>query len=333
MPFVPFTRYLTFCVIALTASTATAQTAQPKLEVLGRQGAYYWVVETAQDGSRTGGWVNAEALDSIVSRGNLNSIPRQPASTAAVMPTLDSVVIALEQVRSRIGNAANAVQGLPDAGVLNQRSARINDAIVILQSLATDDSAAPAAVAPREPTAMRSTPVRQGSEPSPPRQQPSTPTQRHPQTREGFWFNAGMGLGFAGCQGCVGTNAGASGGLSLGGTLNEKWLLGVGTSGWYKSYADGSTLSGGTTDARVRFYPSLNSGFFITGGLGLGHVTVGLGNFGSVSETGVGALFGVGWDIRIRPNVSLTPFYNGFAVQTSNADGHVDQFGLGVTVH
>lgn len=37
--------------------------------------------------------------------------------------------------------------------------------------------------------------------------------------------------------------------------------------------------------------------------------------------------------IRVRPNKSLTPYYNGFAVRTSNADGHVDQFGLGITVH
>jgi hypothetical protein len=163
---------------------------------------------------------------------------------------------------------------------------------------------------------------------------PQTPsaTGRLSHTRDGFWFNAGIGIGFAGCQGCLGRDPGASGGLSLGTTINDKVLLGVGTSGWYRSYANGVTLGGGTTDLRVRFYPSLRSGLFVTGGLGLGTVRVGLG---SVSEThyGVGSVFGAGWDIRLRPNISMTPFYNGFAVQTSYDQGYVDQFGIGITVH
>lgn len=174
-------------------------------------------------------------------------------------------------------------------------------------------------------------------------QQPMSAQQTHPQqaltsprrrshTRDGFWFNAGMGIGFGGCQGCIGRDPGASGGLSLGTTLTDKVLLGVGTSGWYRSYANGVTLGGGITDLRVRFYPSLSSGLFLTGGLGVGTVRVGLG---SVSETdyGVGSVFGAGWDIRLRPNVSLTPFYNGFAVQTSYDQGYVDQFGIGLTIH
>ncbi|HET9469314.1 MAG TPA: hypothetical protein VFO48_12905, partial [Vicinamibacterales bacterium] len=141
-----------------------------------------------------------------------------------------------------------------------------------------------------------------------------------------------MGIGFGGCQGCIGRDPGASGGLSLGTTLTDKVLLGVGTSGWYRSYANGVTLGGGITDLRVRFYPSLSSGLFLTGGLGVGTVRVGLG---SVSDTdyGVGSVFGAGWDIRLRPNVSLTPFYNGFAVQTSYDQGYVDQFGIGITIH
>jgi hypothetical protein len=179
-------------------------------------------------------------------------------------------------------------------------------------------------------SSTQSVPSPQVERPRPP--QTLTPTRRRSQTRDGFWFNAGMGIGFAGCEGCIGRDPGASGGLSLGTTLNDKVLLGVGTSGWYRSYANGVMLGGGTIDLRVRFYPSLRSGLFLTGGLGLGTVRVGLG---SVSETdyGVGSVFGAGWDIRLRPNVSLTPFYNGFAVQTSYDQGYVDQFGIGITVH
>lgn len=179
-------------------------------------------------------------------------------------------------------------------------------------------------------SSAQSVPSSQVERPRP--QQTLTPTGRRSQTRDGFWFNAGMGIGFAGCQGCIARDPAASGGLSLGTTVNDKVLLGVGTSGWYRSYANGVTLGGGTTDLRVRFYPSLRSGLFLTGGLGLGTVRVGLG---SVTETdyGVGSVFGAGWDIRLRPNVSLTPFYNGFAVQTSYDQGYVDQFGIGITVH
>lgn len=182
----------------------------------------------------------------------------------------------------------------------------------------------------QSPSSVQSVPSPQVERPRP--QQTLTPTRPRSQTRVGFWFNAGMGIGFAGCEGCIGRDPGASGGLSLGTTINDKVLLGVGTSGWYRSYANGVTIAGGVTDLRVRFYPSLRSGLFLTGGLGLGTVRVGLGR---VSETdyGVGSVFGAGWDIRLRPNVSLTPFYNGFAVQTSYDQGYVDQFGIGITVH
>ena len=153
-----------------------------------------------------------------------------------------------------------------------------------------------------------------------------------PQTREGFWFNGGLGYGWLGCQGGFGREGGFSGGLSAGGAVSPRVLLGVGTSGWYKS-VDGVTLTGGTLDGRIRFYPVLRSGFFLTGGLGLGNLSLGVNGFGSETEYRVGALFGVGWDLRVGRNVSLTPFYNGFAVQTENVDANVGQIGVGITIH
>ena len=114
--------------------------------------------------------------------------------------------------------------------------------------------------------------------------------------------------------------------------MSERLLLGVGTTGWYKSQ-DGIASSVGTLDARLRFYPSIASGFFLTGGLGLGTISVGVANSSSESETGVGLLLGLGWDIRVGSNVSLTPFWNGTAVRTSNADANFGQLGLGITVH
>jgi hypothetical protein len=149
----------------------------------------------------------------------------------------------------------------------------------------------------------------------------------HPQTREGFWFNAGLGLGSLGCDNCVGRENGLSGNLSLGGKISDRVLLGVGTTGWAKSEG-GETLTVGTLDARVRFYPVLKSGFFLTGGLGVGDVS-----FAGDSEFGLGVVLGIGWDIRVGRNVSLTPFYNGFAMRSSVADANVGQLGIGITIH
>ena len=153
------------------------------------------------------------------------------------------------------------------------------------------------------------------------------PVGQYPQVREGLWLNAGLGFGSFGCGSCDGTLSGGSGGLSLGTTINDRLLLGGGTTGYYRS-VDGSPVSVGTLDARLRFYPVPRSGFFLTGGIGLGHISI-----DSETEYGVGVVLGLGWDIRIRSNLSLTPFWNGIGVSTSNADAHFGQLGLGITVH
>ena len=155
---------------------------------------------------------------------------------------------------------------------------------------------------------------------------------QQPQTRQGFWFNGGFGYGSLGCQDCDGRASGLSGGLSLGGTLSQKVLLGVGTTGWYKSES-GATLTVGTVDARARLYTSSTTGFFLTAGVGVGTISADVAGLGSGSETGVGVVLGLGYDIRIGTNVSLTPFWNGFAIKSSNTDANVWQIGLSITAH
>lgn len=152
------------------------------------------------------------------------------------------------------------------------------------------------------------------------------------QTRDGVWLSGGLGWGSAVCQYCLGRQGGFTGGLSAGVAVSPRLLVGVGTSGWYKS-VDGVALSGGTIDGRIRFYPSRALGLFLTGGLGLGHISATFNNVATETQYGVGALYGLGWDIRVARNLSLTPFYNGFAVQTANVDGNVGQFGIGITMH
>jgi hypothetical protein len=279
-------RSLVFCMALLAATTAAAQS-QPRLEIGNRQGNYYWVVETAPDGSRRGGWVSVSVPIDAIDRKALKPLPSVSPLAAVETPT----------------------QAPPTPPSIDERLARIE------QSLAGNQTVR------QEPQAVRSAPLPQVSQPRPDVAAPAT----HPQTREGFWFNAGMGYGSAGCNDCLFRVDGFSGGLSLGGTISPRVLLGVGTSGFYRAEL-GETM--GTLDARLRFYPSLTSGFFITGGFGLGHVSDGY-------ETvwGPGAVVGLGWDVRVGRNVSLTPFWNGFAMSSEFVDRNVGQLGLGVTIH
>ena len=150
--------------------------------------------------------------------------------------------------------------------------------------------------------------------------------------RSGAWFSIGTGYGAISCKHCSGSAGGYSGGLSLGATLSPRIRVGVGTTGWYRSES-GAALVAGTLDARIRFYPSTTGGFFLTGGLGAGRIGAALAEYGTASEYGAGAVVGLGWDLRIASSMSLTPFWNGFAVQTANADAHVGQIGLGLTFH
>jgi hypothetical protein len=90
----------------------------------------------------------------------------------------------------------------------------------------------------------------------------------------------------------------------------------------------------GTLDVRVRYYPTLKSGFHINGGVGLGTVSVGSSAFSpDDTELGLGLMFGVGYDIRLNRNVSLTPFWNGSAMANSNVDANFGQVGVAITLH
>jgi hypothetical protein len=152
------------------------------------------------------------------------------------------------------------------------------------------------------------------------------------QIRQGFWFSGGLGLGSLGCQNC-GTSRenGMTGDISLGGTLSTRWLLGVGTSGWSKA-EQGGRLTVATLDARVRFYPWTTGGFFITGGIGGASVRETIAGL-TATESGVGGIFGIGYDYRVARNASITPYWNSFGMRNNHTDANVGQIGLAITLH
>jgi hypothetical protein len=161
---------------------------------------------------------------------------------------------------------------------------------------------------------------------------PEVSAAQNSHTREGFWFNLGLGAGSLGCSDCDTRESGLSGGFALGGTVNQHWLLGVFSNAWTKS-ENGATLTASTLVAGFRYYPSADGGFFLLAGLGLGSVDLSVTGFGSISESGSGALLGLGWDIRVGKTVSLTPFWNGAGIAFSGGDANFGQLGVGFTIH
>ncbi|HXF95255.1 MAG TPA: outer membrane beta-barrel protein [Gemmatimonadales bacterium] len=173
----------------------------------------------------------------------------------------------------------------------------------------------------------------------------SMASAQRPQTRRGFWIGFGIGYGSAdvSCDGCgnVDAEGGFSSFIKLGGTLNDKVLLGADITGWTKSEG-GTTATLGNMTAAVFFYPMPQSGLFLKGGAGFSVYTESNGI--EADGTGVGLTVGVGYDVRVGANISLTPvadFVWG-SVGDIQADGvtaatgwkqNLLHLGLGVTFH
>jgi hypothetical protein len=154
---------------------------------------------------------------------------------------------------------------------------------------------------------------------------------QHPQTREGFWFSGGLGYGSLGCDGCGDRTGGSSGYLRVGGTLNPHLLLGVETDGWYKSES-GTTLTQGNLMGAAYWYPTVTSGLFLKGGVGYARLSAD-SFYGAGSTSGWGAIVGLGYDIRVGGNTSITPTANWFNGSFDGGSTDVLQLGVGVTLH
>src|SRR5437762_6713999 len=171
---------------------------------------------------------------------------------------------------------------------------------------------------------------------------------QYPQRREGFWIGFGLGYGSAnitcGTCGSGPRTGGVTAFLKLGGTPSRNVLIGGAVNGWSHSRG-GATETMENVTGSLYYYPVATSGLFLSGGLGFSNYHV--DTTPSTSGTGWGFTGGVGYDVRVGRNVSLTPVVNfvygalaDFDVATSagltTASGwtqNVVDLGLGVTFH
>jgi Outer membrane protein beta-barrel domain len=153
--------------------------------------------------------------------------------------------------------------------------------------------------------------------------------------RQGFWIGGGLGYGSMGlsCDGCdgLGREGGFSGYAKLGGTLSPSFLLGVETNGWTKSEG-GATVSMGNLSGAAYWYPAPTTGLFVKAGAGYSVLSADDGT-GSGNDSGFGLLAGLGYDVPVGRNLSITPVANWFRGGFDGGSTNVLQIGVGVTAH
>ena len=174
---------------------------------------------------------------------------------------------------------------------------------------------------------------------------PTAAMAQHPQTRSGFGISFGFGAGSAafcdGCDASGGTDL--SGYLRLGGYVTPSLFLAGESNGWVGSDDYYTPSSIGALMAVAQWYPMVEQGLYLKGGLGFSYADVyeyGL----DLSTSGFAMSIGAGYDWRLSRNFALTPYINylqqlGGSYSFSGGGGdagidanvHVFQFGLGFT--
>jgi hypothetical protein len=134
-----------------------------------------------------------------------------------------------------------------------------------------------------------------------------------PNTRHGFWIGFGMGDGSAGfdCNYFCDSDRlnGVSSYLRLGATLSSHVLLGAEINGWVNS-DNLVTEAVWVASVVILWYPSGMGASYVKLGLGGMHYGTGTGvaDFTTVSANAPSATLGVGYEVRVRPKVSLVPW-------------------------
>jgi hypothetical protein len=174
----------------------------------------------------------------------------------------------------------------------------------------------------------------------------SASAQGSAQIRDGFTVSFGLGGGSAAlsCPGCGSTprETGVSGYLRLGGAISPSIVIAGESNGWSKT-VNGVDSQMGTLAGVVQWYPSVTNGFYVKGGLGLSAYSESDAT-GKAEAVGLGYQTGVGYDLRLARNFSLTPYVNFLGMANSDVKFNGSslnqkigttnvQYGLGFTWH
>jgi hypothetical protein len=164
---------------------------------------------------------------------------------------------------------------------------------------------------------------------------PGRAAAQNPQTRQGFFASVGLGFGSFGCGDCDEREGSGAAVIYLGGTLNPQLLLGGEVSGWTKE-EDGGRRTHSNLSASVQFYPSATSGFFVRSGIGGSSVEIEFTSGNStltISDEGFGATAGLGYDIRVGSNFSVTPYATFAYGSVAETTATTFQGGVAATFH
>ena len=174
--------------------------------------------------------------------------------------------------------------------------------------------------------------------------------QQQRQTRDGFWFGAGLGSGWAAvsCQICKGNyRGGLSGHLRLGAGVSRAVLIGAEVAAWRATIDTGADTvhqSLAAFGVAAYWYPSPRRPLYLK--LGIGFVTHKADDGTDViTSTGVGPQLGVGYEWPVSAHVLVTPYlsaalgviggslkFNGGRLP-NHPNVSLAQIGLGVTWH
>ena len=170
---------------------------------------------------------------------------------------------------------------------------------------------------------------------------------QYAQTHQGIYATFGLGYGLAKitCDQCANEErtGDLTGFLGVGGAISQSFLLGGEAVGWSKVTSSNDNRSLGAANAVATFYPSKREGLFLKAGVGLswiyGDQELSDGRIESLSQTGLGYVAGLGYDIRIQRNTSVTAIVNFYGGQIGdvgslrNVAFNVIQFMAAVTFH
>jgi hypothetical protein len=157
-----------------------------------------------------------------------------------------------------------------------------------------------------------------------------------PPARQGFWFSLGAGLGSRGlsCDFCVGNEreGGFATNFKFGGAVGPNVTLAASLTGWITRHPESRGGRYGVFSSLmgvVQVYPMTDAGLFFQGG---GGYIVDVIDDESVIDS-PGITLGVGYDLRVGRNFSLTPQVNYLRTIDGNLVSSLYQFGLAATWH